>query len=148
MIVYIIMYGMKNNTVYALVNWNPGPPTPGTGRGLTGEWPWINMVLMHHFPRGTGYNLLAGTIAGTLTRGWYESGLERVYPRGNMAESSKSDNCFLIVFLKGDLQSDLRMCTKEPTFYDTNSLTMFWVLEKPDYCFLIIYYTLEAWKYK
>ena len=45
---------------------------------------------------------------------------------------------------KGDLQSDLRMCTKEPTFYDTNSLTMFWVLEKPDYCFLIIYYTLEA----
>jgi hypothetical protein len=46
--------------------------------------------------------------------------------------------------LKGDLQSDLRMCTKEPTFYDTNSLTMFWVLEKPDYCFLIIYYTLEA----
>jgi hypothetical protein len=41
---------------------------------------------------------------------------------------------------KGELQSDLRMCTKEPTFYDTNSLTMFWVLEKPDYCF----YTLEA----
>ena len=27
--------------------------------------------------------------------------------------------------LKGDLQSDLRMCTKEPTFYDTS---MFWVL--------------------
>ena len=26
---------------------------------------------------------------------------------------------------KGDLQSDLRMCTNEPTFYDTNSLTMF-----------------------
>jgi hypothetical protein len=46
--------------------------------------------------------------------------------------------------LKGDLQSDLRMCTKEPTFYDTNSLTMFWVLAKPDCCFLIIYYTLEA----
>jgi hypothetical protein len=50
---------------------------------------------------------------------------------------------------KGDLQSDLRMCTfDEPTFYDTNSLTMFWVLEKPDCCLLIIYYTLEAWKYK
>ena len=46
--------------------------------------------------------------------------------------------------LKGALQSDLRMCTKEPTFYDTNSLTMFWVLAKPDCCFLIIYYTLEA----
>ena len=45
--------------------------------------------------------------------------------------------------LKGALQSDLRMCTKEPTFYDTNSLTMFCVLEKPDCCFLIIYYTLE-----
>jgi hypothetical protein len=30
------------------------------------------------------------------------------------------------------------------TLVDTNSLTMFWVLEKPDYCFLIIYYTLEA----
>ena len=48
--------------------------------------------------------------------------------------------------LKGALQSDLRMCTKEPTFYDTNSLcftnssTMFWVLAKPDCCFLIIYY--------
>jgi hypothetical protein len=26
---------------------------------------------------------------------------------------------------KGDIQSDLRMCTNEPTFYDTNSLTMF-----------------------
>jgi hypothetical protein len=25
---------------------------------------------------------------------------------------------------------------------------MFWVLAKPDCCFLIIYYTLEAWKYK
>jgi hypothetical protein len=48
------------------------------------------------------------------------------------------------VAFKGDLQSDLRMCTKEPTFYDTNSLTMFWVLAKPDCCFLIIYYTLEA----
>ena len=36
------------------------------------------------------------------------------------------------------------MCTKEPTFYDTNSLSMFWVLAKPDCCFLIIYYTLEA----
>jgi hypothetical protein len=47
-------------------------------------------------------------------------------------------------WVKGDLQSDLRMCTKEPTFYDTNSLTMFWVLAKPDCCFLIIYYTLEA----
>ena len=46
--------------------------------------------------------------------------------------------------LKDALQSDLRMCTKEPTFYDTNSLTMFWVLAKPDCCFLIIYYTLEA----
>ena len=46
--------------------------------------------------------------------------------------------------LKGALQSDLCMCTKEPTFYDTNSLTMFWVLAKPDCCFLIIYYTLEA----
>ena len=46
--------------------------------------------------------------------------------------------------LKGALQFDLRMCTKEPTFYDTNSLTMFWVLAKPDCCFLIIYYTLEA----
>jgi hypothetical protein len=46
--------------------------------------------------------------------------------------------------VKGYLQSDLRMCTKEPTFYDTNSLTMFWVLAKPDCCFLIIYYTLEA----
>jgi hypothetical protein len=45
---------------------------------------------------------------------------------------------------KGALQSDLHMCTKEPTFYDTNSLTMFWVLAKPDCCFLIIYYTLEA----
>ena len=61
-----------------------------------------------------------------------------------------ADKLFLLHFadklflLKGDLQSDLRMCTKEPTFYDTNSLTMFWVLEKPDYCFLIIYYTLEA----
>jgi hypothetical protein len=29
------------------------------------------------------------------------------------------------VKIKGDLQSDLRMCTNEPTFYDTNSLTMF-----------------------
>ena len=28
------------------------------------------------------------------------------------------------------------MYTKEPTFYDTNSLTMFWVLAKPDCCFL------------
>ena len=46
--------------------------------------------------------------------------------------------------VKGALQSDLRMCTNEPTFYDTNSLTMFWVLAKPDCCFLIIYYTLEA----
>jgi hypothetical protein len=52
------------------------------------------------------------------------------------------------MLVKGALQSDLRMCTKEPTFYDTNSLTMFWVLAKPDCCFLIIYYTLEAWKYK
>ena len=50
----------------------------------------------------------------------------------------------LISILKGALQSDLRMCTKEPTFYDTNSVTMFWVLAKPDCCFLIIYYTLEA----
>jgi hypothetical protein len=50
--------------------------------------------------------------------------------------------------LKGALQSDLRMCTKKPTFYDSNSLTMFWVLAKPDCCFLIIYYILEAWKYK
>ena len=56
----------------------------------------------------------------------------------------KVRNAKLRNYLKGDLQSDLRMCTKEPTFYDTNSLTMFWVLEKPDYCFLIIYYTLEA----
>ena len=53
-----------------------------------------------------------------------------------------------LAVVKGALQSDLRMCTKEPTFYDTNSLTMFWVLAKPDCCFLIIYYTLEAWKYK
>ena len=51
---------------------------------------------------------------------------------------------FNVPTLKGALQSDLRMCTKEPTFYDTNSLTMFWVLAKPDCCFLIIYYTLEA----
>jgi hypothetical protein len=50
--------------------------------------------------------------------------------------------------VKGALQSDLRMCTKEPAFYDTNSLTIFWVLAKPHCCFLIIYYTLEAWKYK
>ena len=31
----------------------------------------------------------------------------------------------LIKPFKGDLQSDLRMCIKEPTFYDTNSLAMF-----------------------
>jgi hypothetical protein len=49
-----------------------------------------------------------------------------------------------MIGFKGALQSDLRMYTKEPTFYDTNSLTMFWVLAKPECCFLIIDYTLEA----
>jgi hypothetical protein len=34
---------------------------------------------------------------GTLTRGWYESGLKRVYPRGNMAESSKSEKVFCYI---------------------------------------------------
>jgi hypothetical protein len=32
----------------ALVNWNPSPP--GQGGELTGEWLWINVVLMHYFP--------------------------------------------------------------------------------------------------
>jgi hypothetical protein len=72
----------------------------------------------------------------------------RLTRRGNQQTSNTISFDTDWLNIKGDLQSDLRMCTKEPTFYDTNSLTMFWVLEKPDYCFLIIYYTLEAWKYK
>jgi hypothetical protein len=68
------------------------------------------------------------------------------HPGFHLRISSREANLLLF---KGALQSDLRMCKKEPTFYDTNSLTMFWVLAKPDCCFLIIYYTLiEAWKYK
>jgi hypothetical protein len=64
------------------------------------------------------------------------------HPGFHLRISSREANLLLF---KGALQSDLRMCKKEPTFYDTNSLTMFWVLAKPDCCFLIIYYTLEAW---
>ena len=30
------------------------PWPPGMGGELTGEWLWINTVLIHHFPRGTG----------------------------------------------------------------------------------------------
>ena len=68
---------------------------------------------------------------------------------GRLTTSGPISECsiyfeYLYGIFKGDLQSDLRMCTKEPTFHDTNSLTMFWVLAKPDCCFLIIYYTLEA----
>jgi hypothetical protein len=34
--------------MHALVNWNPQPP--GQGGELTGEWLWINTVLMQISP--------------------------------------------------------------------------------------------------
>jgi hypothetical protein len=49
--------------------------------------------------------------------------------------------------IKDAVQSNLRMCTKEPSFYLQTvylDFISFYVLAKLDCCLLIIYYTLES----
>jgi hypothetical protein len=52
------------------------------------------------------------------------------------------------LLFKDAVQSDLRMCTKEPSFYLQTVyiyvFISFYVLAKLDCCVLIIYYTLES----
>lgn len=51
------------------------------------------------------------------------------------------------MFFKDAVQSGLGMCTKEPSSYDTNSLTMFCVLAKSHCPTLIKYFIVMAGKY-